>query len=114
MNASQVIRKEYGNAKNLMTPNVISRKWAVPHMVAAEIACGRSLFGKPIFRVSLVLCMNGMTKRMHELSGAFDSREKAIRYVDAIRADKRGFAGAVAISIGLKWLLFWGFDETAR
>ncbi len=88
--AREVLRREYGDSKNFITPHVLGIGWIEPGRVAYELSTGTDFDHAPMYGVSLVrLNPDGRTERLGE-SKCFtgqDAREQARRY---IRDQKRG------------------------
>lgn len=85
MTARQIIKKEYGNSKNLMTPNVI-RYGKISENVAYELSEGTGLTNNTIYGVSIVMMdEQGNTKREFDLSKKLDSLLEAEGYIGRLR-----------------------------
>lgn len=90
----QIIRMEYGDSKNFMTPKI--RKTAMlvettEKAVAYEISEGRGLNGDKIFGISLVLydCNSGETERLSDFCELRPSLESAKEALPSIRTNLR-------------------------
>lgn len=93
MTAAQVIRKEYGNAPNFMTPERLQfgflREPENGYSVAYELSSGSGMSGDTIYGVSIVRAYPWGTRRMFNLSACFPSRALAMRAI-ANGRDKLG------------------------
>lgn len=94
--AKEIIRKEYGDSTNFITPNVIRYELVgtLPdgHTVAAEVSAGTGIMddGRR-FGVSLALERpDGSTERLHDLSEVFSSMEDADALIDHVRESMEG------------------------
>ena len=83
MRAQQLIRKEFGNSKNFMTPKILEYGWIVDNRIAYELSTGEGFDHEPIFGVSLVRCMpSGKTERIRQpISDVFHSQALARRHI---------------------------------
>ena len=85
--ASEVINKEYKNARNFMTPDILHTQFSGGF--AVELSQGEGMNRQPIFGVSVVEFEsdNGYlrsTKRRTDLSGCHQSRAKAQEAIDEL------------------------------
>ena len=87
INAAEVIKQEYGEDFNFMTPNVMQCAWAVDDHIAYELSFGHGLSTEQLWGVSFVSYDKdtGMTKRHgsdHDIpSRCFTCRSEAEAYV---------------------------------
>lgn len=84
MNAEQIIRKEYGNSGNFMTPNVIEYG-KISRNIAYELSSGTGINYQKIWGVSVVVVKNGKTERS-ELSKCCHSEKEALDYINELKA----------------------------
>ena len=81
----QILRAEYGNSPNLMTPEKHRIDLAIESEAGAfayELSSGRGLYGEPIFGMSIVRAYRGgRTRRCYRLSGCHRSRSAAMAVV---------------------------------
>jgi hypothetical protein len=81
MTPRQVIKAEYGDSKNFMTPNVVKTGWC-GKLRAFELSSGEGIMGGRIYGVSVVqLREDGTTERCYDLSQVFDSIRAANEYI---------------------------------
>lgn len=95
MTARGIIRREYGYARNPMTPDTLSA-WRLTGRLdgAAELAQGRGMSGQRIFGVSVVeLLPGGSTKRRTDLAHLFQTEEEARAYIWRLGGSKRVLEG---------------------
>jgi len=85
LNARQIVKKEYGNSKNVMTPNVI-KYGKINKYIAYELSSGEGIKGEPIFGVSFVeVDDDGNTIRRTDLSSSFSTIEEANEYITRLK-----------------------------
>lgn len=105
--AAEILRAEYGTARNFMTPNVVTRGKLTPN-VAYELAWGTGLeYGSKLYGVSVVrLHEDGSTERDYDSSTCFSSLEGAnahVEYLRAVEAARQdGYEAGIAAG---SWLL---------
>ena len=88
MNAKEIIRKEYKNSKNFMTPTVLEIDWIVKDKVAYEISKGKGFEHETIYGLSVVkLHEDGTTERCHNFSDCYCSRGELRRKIESIRKE---------------------------
>ena len=86
LTAREILRLEYGDAPNFMTPDVLEVGKLHP-CVAFEVSKGTGFKQEPIYGVSVVrLRCDGTTKRLTRLSELFFSRRQADWHVYTLRA----------------------------
>lgn len=84
ISARQIIKKEYGKSRNIMTPNVI-RYGKISKNIAYELSSGRGIVNEQIYGVSVVeIDENGETIRRTDLSKMFYSLEESEDYIKKI------------------------------
>ena len=85
LTAKQIIRKEYGDGKNFMTPKVLSVGKAGTRR-AWELSTGPGIFGDQIWGVSVVDYNpeTEQTTRRPDLSESYQRRELAVNHIDAL------------------------------
>jgi hypothetical protein len=82
LSAKEIIEKEYGNKRDILTPNVISYGLIADNL-AYQIAEGTGLEHQPIYSVSVVkLLPDGSTEKVQELFKLFHSKEEAEDYIN--------------------------------
>ena len=85
LTAREILYREYGDAPNFMTPDVLEVGKLHP-CVAFEVSKGRGFEHEPIYGVSVVrLRCDGTTKRLTRLSELFFSRRQADWHVYTLR-----------------------------
>lgn len=86
LTAREILRLEYGDSRNFLTPHVIARG-KLDRERAYELSSGSGLEpGTAIFGVSVVrLCEDGTTHRDHEASMCFSTLEGANEHVSYLR-----------------------------
>ncbi len=83
--AREILHREYGDAPNFMTPDVLEVGKMHP-CVAFEVSKGSGFEGEPIYGVSVVrVRCDGTTKRLTRLSELFFSRRQADWHVYTLR-----------------------------
>jgi len=88
MTAKQIVKKEYGNSKNFMTPHIL-RYGMISENVAYELSEGTGIEHETIYGLSVVVIDEaGTTTREHSLSKKLDSLEEAERYIEELRERK--------------------------
>lgn len=87
MMAREILRKAYGNSRNLMTPKILGRG-LLPDG-AYELSIGSGFDHEPIYGVSVVwLNPDGTTERARPpVSQVFHSREDARDYIRRLRRE---------------------------
>jgi hypothetical protein len=107
LTAREILRLEYGDSRNFLTPIVHVRGTLAP-CIAYELSSGEGLErGSRIFGVSIVRVNDdGTTDRDHDASACFSSMSAATQYVDKLRAiesaRQEGYDAGVAAG---SWLL---------
>jgi hypothetical protein len=87
MTPKQVIKAEYGNSKNFMTPHVLDTGWC-GKLRAFELSTGEGFGGTPIYGVSVVqLHADGSTERCYDLSQVFATARVARQYIADLSAE---------------------------
>ena len=83
--AREIIKMEYGNSKNFMTPTVLKTKRLYP-AVAIELSQGRGFENDTLYGVSVVMFFmgSGKTKRLYNLSKVFRTIDRAEDYIDGL------------------------------
>jgi len=77
MTAREIIKQEYGNSRNFMTPEVLEIGMAT-HDIAYEISKGKGISDNIIYGLSVVkLHPDGITERMYDISGCHSSLKEA-------------------------------------
>lgn len=86
--AKEIIRQEYKESKNFMTPTVIRFGKINKHM-AYELSSGRGIYDQPIYGVSVVSYDpdTDTTKREHDLSDVFQSLMDAEHYIKQLKRE---------------------------
>ena len=85
LTAREILHREYGDAPNFMTPDVLEVGKLHP-CVAFEVSKGTGFEHEPIYGVSVVrLRCDGTTKRLTRLSELFFSRRQADWHVYTLR-----------------------------
>jgi DNA-directed RNA polymerase subunit RPC12/RpoP len=83
LKAKEIIKKEYGNSKNFITPSVIGYGF-VSDNVAYEISKGKGIMGGEIIGLSIAKQRpDGTTERLHEY---YDYFETSCKQQFALRA----------------------------
>ena len=84
--AKQILRQEYGTARNFMTDKVI-RIGKINRNIAYELSTGKGIFDKSLFGVSVVSYnpSNDTTDRHAIKSRCFSSLISAESYIDELR-----------------------------
>jgi len=88
-----VIHREYGDAPNFMTPEVIRFGWIRRGAVAFELSRGEGFGGSDLYGVSLVSQdpTTGVTERLTKYSGCFKYLSNAeLRIADMIDLFREG------------------------
>ena len=89
MTARQIIKKEYGNSKNFITPYIL-RYGKISENVAYELSEGTGFEHNAIYGVSIVTVdEQGNTKREFDLSKHFDSLLEVEGYIGRLREGRR-------------------------
>lgn len=90
--AAEILKKEYGNSKNIMTPHILGRGKISP-AIAYELSEGTGIEREPIFGLTLVKVTdtkeswtNFTTERMDE-SKMFRSKDEAKSYIKQLRKE---------------------------
>jgi hypothetical protein len=88
--AMNLIRKEYGNSNNFVTPKYEGSGWLVNKRVAYELSSGKGILdpSNRLWGVSTAIQFpNGATRRgkLHVESGCFHSRSAALAFIDELR-----------------------------
>lgn len=115
LSAREILRLEYGDSRNFLTPHVITRGKLAP-LVAYELSSGASLEpGTSIYGVSVVrLHDDSTTERDYDASACFSSLERANAYVEQLRAiesaRQEGYDAGIAAG---SWLLDGNSTERA-
>jgi len=86
LTAQEIIRLEYGNSKNLMTPTVVSYG-KIQGIYAYEISKGRGITDTVIYGLSVVKYDpdHKSTERLYEASGCFNSLDEVRAQVKELR-----------------------------
>lgn len=90
MEAKEILRLEYGDSKNLMTPHVVGRGYLGKYggiEYAYELSKGTGINHNLIYGVSIA-SYNSHTKRTerhNKLSGCFQTREEAREYIKKLK-----------------------------
>jgi hypothetical protein len=115
LSARELLRLEYGDSRNFMTPHRIAVGKLAP-LVAYEVSSGSGLeVGTSIFGVSVVrLHDDDSTERDYEASACFSSLERTNEHVEHLRtlegARQEGYERGVAAG---SWLLDGNSTEDA-
>lgn len=89
VSARQIIRKEYGNSKNFVTPRIL-KYGKINKRMAYELSAGEGIDRKEIYGVSIAeIDETGNTKRRTDLSNCFFALNDAISYIDALKRDNK-------------------------
>jgi hypothetical protein len=85
--AREILRREYGDSRNFMAPNVITRG-KLSRSVAYELAWGDGIeHGTKVYGVSVVrLHEDGTTERDYDSSCCFSSLQAAKEHIESLRA----------------------------
>lgn len=85
LTARQIIKREYGNSRNFITPQII-RYGKVDKNLAYELSRGEGIKGEDIYGVSVVeLKQDGTTERRIDLSNMFYSLREAQDYIKTLK-----------------------------
>lgn len=86
LSAREILRREYGSSRNMMTPDVIRRGKLGRH-TAYELATGYGLEpGSILYGVSVVrVCDDGSTMRLYDASRVFHGLEDAEGWIQSLR-----------------------------
>lgn len=86
--ARQIIRKEYGKSRNIITPNIV-KYGKIRKNKAYEISYGKGFTGGKLYGVSIAsINKKGKTKRNYKQSKVFNSQSTAQRYINKLRKRK--------------------------
>jgi hypothetical protein len=89
-----LLRREYGNSKNFITPTIVEAGWIVTGRIAYELSTGEGLErGTELFGVSIVRKKENSptrTARMFHHSKCFHSQSEAMNYIDKLKRDLTG------------------------
>ena len=82
LTAREIIRREYSDSKNFMTPTILKRG-KMCRNIAYELSQGTGLEHQPIFGVSIVMVdeSNGKTERLYNDSHVFETLDLAQDYI---------------------------------
>lgn len=87
LTAKQIIKREYGESKNIITPEVI-RYGKINKNLAYEISSGIGMKGDTIYGVSIVeIDKDGKTTRRTDLSDLFDSIDEVEMYIEVLKEE---------------------------
>lgn len=79
--ANEILRKEYGDSRNFMTPNKVKVGKIAPN-IAFELSSGKGIGDTPLFGVSVAsIDEKGNTKREFDLSKSFGSNKNAEKHI---------------------------------
>jgi len=84
MNAREMIKKAYGNSKNMMTSSVISYGKIGKNM-AYELSWGRGIFSPDLYGVTIASVRGGTAKREDGLSTCFNKKKDAMDYIKELK-----------------------------
>jgi len=86
LTAREILRIEYGDSRNFLTPHVISRG-KLTRLIAYELSSGSGLeLGTSIYGVSVVCVLDdGTTERDYDSSACFSRLELANAHVESLR-----------------------------
>lgn len=85
MNAKDIVRLEYGDSKNFMTPEVI-KYGKISKNLAYELSFGIGLCREDLYGVSVVeLLDDGTTRRRTDLSKVLNSLKEALDYIEELK-----------------------------
>lgn len=88
LSAREIIRKEYGDSKNFMTPYIIKRG-KINRTTAFELSSGTGMYHEPIYGVSVVrLNEGGTTERLTHVSKMFRSKSAALYYIIGLKEER--------------------------
>jgi hypothetical protein len=84
LTARELLRLEYGDSRNFLTPHVIARG-KLDKLSAYELSAGEGIEpGTRLYGVSVVRLVDGETERDFESSACFSSLEAANEHVEAL------------------------------
>lgn len=87
--AREIIKKEYGSSKNLMTGDIL-RYGKIKRNKAFELSKGRGFSGKTLYGVSIAsISKHGKTRRNYSQSKVFFSKEKAENYIERLKKKRK-------------------------
>ena len=84
MEARKLVKMEYGNSHNFMTPRIISYGWVVKDKVAYELSRNGTK-GKRIYGLSFVEWNGTTSKRRSDLCNIFDNRDEIKQYIKQLK-----------------------------
>ena len=84
MEARELIKMEYGNSHNFITPHIISYGWIIKDKVTYELSQGYGIKGERIYGLSIVK-WNGTTSIRSDLGGIFYNRDEIKQYIKQLK-----------------------------
>lgn len=83
LTAREIIKREYGDSKNFMTPGII-RRGKMCRNIAYELSGGTGFEHESIYGVSIVMIdeSTGKTERLYNDSHMFHSLDEASAYIE--------------------------------
>jgi len=100
LSAQEMLRREYGSSRNLMTPHILGRG-KIGDRVAYELSTGTGtgIDHEPIFGVTVVRqWADGTIERWYDKSKMFHSREEAERHIEDLRKEVRELEKQYSVS----------------
>lgn len=87
MTPVDLIIREYGVSRNLMTPEIVRFGWIREGVLAYELSTGTGLDGSRIYGVSVVeyIASTDLTERRVDLSTVLFSRQGADDYIQTLK-----------------------------
>jgi hypothetical protein len=91
LSAREILKREYGSSRNLLTPNVITRG-KLDRDTACELSWGHGmepgshLYGVTVVRVTSVTDGTHVTERDYDASCCFSSLQAANEHIASLRA----------------------------
>lgn len=86
LTARQIIKREYGDAKNFMTPDVIAYR-KITTTIAAEIASGWGMNNNRIYGVSVARYFpeTDTTERLYDYNTCFATLQDAYDHIEHLK-----------------------------
>ena len=88
MKARELVKMEYENSHNFITPHIISYGWVVKDKMAYELSQGYGVKGERIYGLSIVEWNGTASIRRNDLSDVFYSRDGMKQYLKQLKSKK--------------------------